>query len=57
MRLLCAWCDPQRLLAITEPISDDRVTHGICPMHRDMMLQEALAKKLKQVNGVKGEAA
>jgi hypothetical protein len=55
MRLLCAWCDPPKLLAVIAPIADDRVSHGICPTHRDIMLQEALTLKIKQVNGTKGE--
>jgi hypothetical protein len=47
MRLVCAWCEKDgkpALLALVEPIADERTTHGICPDHR-AQLEEGLRAK------------
>lgn len=40
MRVLCAWClkngksPDEALIGDREPLSDESVSHGICPDHR-----------------------
>lgn len=47
MRLVCAWCEKEgkpALMAIIEPVVDERASHGICADHR-RQLEERLRKK------------
>lgn len=59
MKLVCAWCEKAgkpALLAIVEPIADERTTHGICPEHRRELEEQlrgrkaALKAKLKELD-------
>ena len=36
---ICAWCDPNRTLAQKLTAAGYRLTHGICPKHRDVFHQ------------------
>lgn len=48
MKLVCAWCEKDgkpALLAIVEPVADERATHGICPEHRRQLEERLLKKK------------
>jgi DNA-directed RNA polymerase subunit RPC12/RpoP len=46
---MCAWC--KRKLGEIEPMTDDRLSHGICPECRARVMQEMLAEKILRING------
>ena len=41
MRLVCAWCNIT--LGHTGQVSDDRISHGICPLCYDQQMREIRA--------------
>jgi len=49
MKVLCAWCNPPKILKEIEPLEDARATYGICEFHKNEVLAELDEIKISQM--------